>query len=71
MAPRVEAPDDALVDGALRTMGWSRDVLDDVLASALADAGARHLVLPLRSRALLADLSYDLDPCGRCAPTRT
>ena len=59
--PRVEEPDGALVDGALATMGWRREVLDPALGPALADAGARHLLLPLRTRELLAALTYDFE----------
>ena len=61
VVPRVEQPEGALVDAALATMGWRRDVLDPALEPALADAGARHLVLPVRTRDLLADLSYDYE----------
>lgn len=61
VAPRVDKPDGTLVDAALATMGWQRDVLDPTLEPALADAGARHLLLPLRSRDLLGDLTYDFD----------
>jgi PhzF family phenazine biosynthesis protein len=57
--PTVEGADDALVDAALATMGWRREVLDPTLEPALADAGARHLLLPLRTRELLAALTYD------------
>lgn len=70
VTPRVDDAPDGLVDAALGTMGWSREVLDPALPPAVADAGARHLVLALHSRALLADLRYDfaaLQPIARDA----
>jgi len=59
--PRVDAADDDLVDDALATMGWDRSVLDPALPTAVAAAGARHLVLPVATRADLAALDYAFD----------
>jgi PhzF family phenazine biosynthesis protein len=49
-----------LVDAALALFGYTRDDLDPRIPPALAHAGADHLVLALRSRALLAAMRYDL-----------
>lgn len=57
--PRVEAPDD--VAAALAALRWSADDLDPTLPPRVAFAGARHLILGARTRARLADLSYDFD----------
>lgn len=52
---------DGLLSAALHTMGWSAEVLDPAIPAGLAYAGAWHLVVPLASRARLAELSYDFD----------
>ncbi len=59
--PRHEPVSDALLDGALAALGWSRDDLDPLLPPARAFAGAWHLVLAVRSAARLARLDYDFD----------
>jgi PhzF family phenazine biosynthesis protein len=50
----------ALVDAALALFGYTRADLDPRIPPALAHAGADHLVLALRSRALLAAMRYEL-----------
>ena len=50
-----------LVDEALQLFGLDRDALDSRIPPALAHAGGNHLVLALRSRALLAAMRYDLE----------
>jgi PhzF family phenazine biosynthesis protein len=59
--PTVDAADPALVDAALGAMGWRHTVLAEGLPVAVADAGARHLVLPVATRDLLAALRYQFD----------
>lgn len=54
------APAD-VVERALALFGYQHDDLDPRIAPALAHGGAGHLVLALRSRALLAVMRYDLD----------
>lgn len=50
-----------VVERALALFGYRQDDLDPRIPSALAHAGAGHLVLALRSRALLAAMQYALD----------
>jgi PhzF family phenazine biosynthesis protein len=57
--PHVEDADD--VAEALAALRWSADDLDPALPPRVAFAGARHLVLAARTRARLAELSYDFD----------
>lgn len=52
--------DGALLE-ALAAFGWAADELDPGLAPAVAYAGAWHLIVPLRDRAVLAALDYDFD----------
>lgn len=52
---------DATLQEFLLTFGWLTDALDELIAPAIAYAGAWHLVLPLRDRTLLAGLDYDFD----------
>jgi PhzF family phenazine biosynthesis protein len=59
VAPRVEDAGD--VAAALAALRWSEDDLDPALPPRVAFAGARHLVLAARTRARLAELSYDFD----------
>lgn len=59
--PRHEPVPDALLDGALGALRWSRDDLDPLLPPARAFAGAWHLVLGVRSAARLARLDYDFE----------
>ena len=57
--PRHVPADDALVDAALATLGWSRADLDPAIPPARAYAGAWHLVLAVREAGRLAALDYD------------
>lgn len=59
VATRHERADEALVDGALAALRWSRDDLDSSIPPARAYAGAWHLVLAVRQRERLAALDYD------------
>lgn len=61
VAPRVSEADRRLVTEALTALRWSPDDLDPGYPAAIADAGARHLVLVTRTRQRLADLDYDFD----------
>jgi PhzF family phenazine biosynthesis protein len=65
VAPYVEEPDPALVVGALEHLRWDPGALDAELPPLVAYAGARHLILPCRSRERLADLDYDFDALKR------
>ncbi|MBP0444007.1 PhzF family phenazine biosynthesis protein [Roseomonas sp. SSH11] len=59
--PTRSAPADAaLVAGTLALFGLDGSALDHRIPPALAEAGARHLVLALRDRADLAAMRYDL-----------
>ncbi len=51
----------ALVDEALALFGYTAADLDLRLPPALANGGADHLVIALKSRELLAAMRYDLD----------
>jgi len=51
----------ALVPTALELFGYEEGDLDPALPPAVAQAGARHLILALRSRGRLAAMTYDLD----------
>jgi PhzF family phenazine biosynthesis protein len=57
---RSESASAALVDAALALFSYTRDDLDPRIAPAIADAGARHLVLSLNSREKLKAMTYDL-----------
>ena len=63
--PRVADAPPPLVDEALAALGWGRDALDPAMPPAVAFAGASHLVLCLRQRATLAQLSYDVERLAR------
>ncbi len=52
---------DAMVDGALKLLGYSRDDLDPRIPPARAHGGADHLILALKDRRKLAAMDYDLD----------
>jgi len=58
---RSAAADPALVDAALALFGYTRADLDERIPPALAHGGNDHLVLALKSRALLARMDYALD----------
>jgi PhzF family phenazine biosynthesis protein len=51
----------ALVESALALFGYEEDDLDPRIPPALAHGGADHLVLALRSRALLGAMRYELE----------
>ncbi|RHY33952.1 hypothetical protein DYB32_001264 [Aphanomyces invadans] len=53
-----------VVNDALALFGLSDDDLDKTLPPGLANGGADHLILALRSRVALAAMKYDLE-CGR------
>jgi PhzF family phenazine biosynthesis protein len=63
--PQVEDAGDDLVDDTLAALHWSRSRLDPAFVPAVAYAGARHLVLMVRSRAMLADVDYDFERLRR------
>lgn len=50
----------AFLSDALALFELEKDDLHPALAPVIADGGARHLILPLGSRKLLADMNYDL-----------
>lgn len=53
--------DDADLDALLTCFGWDRDALDAALPPAVGFGGARHPVLALRDRAILAAMDYGFD----------
>ncbi len=53
--------DPQLVEAALRLFGYEQVDLDNRIPPALAAAGARFLVIALKQRDSLRDMSYDLD----------
>ncbi|PJJ57825.1 PhzF family phenazine biosynthesis protein [Mumia flava] len=59
--PSVEPADPDLVDEALGALRWDRADLDPAYPLSVADAGARHLVLVVRTRDRLTRLAYDVD----------
>jgi PhzF family phenazine biosynthesis protein len=59
--PWVDDAADDLVDETLAALGWSRAHLDPASVPAVAYAGARHLVLLVGSRQVLADVDYDFE----------
>jgi PhzF family phenazine biosynthesis protein len=68
--PTSSAPASAeLVKDALSLFGYTQDDLDPRIPPALAHGGADHLVLCLKTRALLSAMKYDLK-AGRVLMTR-
>jgi len=57
---RSEPAKPRLVTDALALFSYSEDDLDQRIPPAIADAGARHLVLALNSRQRLSAMNYDL-----------
>jgi PhzF family phenazine biosynthesis protein len=55
------AADQELVSNVLALFNYSENNLDPRLPPAIAEAGARHLVLALASRELLSAMHYDLE----------
>lgn len=56
---RQDEPTHALLDATLRTLGWTRDLLDPRIPPMRAFAGAWHLVLAVREKGTLDALDYD------------
>lgn len=54
------APEELVAD-ALALLGYTRADLDERIPPALANGGAKHLILALDSRAVLQRMSYDLN----------
>ena len=63
------AADPQLVVDALSLFGYASEDLDPNISPALAQAGATHLVLALRTRKALRDMAYELD-AGRTLMNR-
>jgi PhzF family phenazine biosynthesis protein len=59
--PRVDDAVDDLVDEALSSLGWTRAHLEPGSVPAVAYAGARHLVLLVATRDILAGVDYDFE----------
>jgi len=56
-----EAVDAAALSDALALFALNSDDLDPVVPPAMVNAGAQHLLLPLRDHRLLRDMSYAFD----------
>jgi PhzF family phenazine biosynthesis protein len=65
VSPTVAPASDDLVDEVLAACGLERTDLDDAHTPVVAFAGARHLLLVLRSRVLLAAIAYDFERVRR------
>jgi PhzF family phenazine biosynthesis protein len=63
--PSVGPISDAALVEALAALGWSQDDIDPALPPREAFAGAKHLIFGVRSRELLAGMSYDFDRLRR------
>lgn len=50
-----------VLEAVLEAFGWGPHHLDPERAPVVASAGARHLLLPVRSRAVLAEMAYDFE----------
>jgi PhzF family phenazine biosynthesis protein len=61
VTPSVGPVDATLVREALAAFGWTDEDIDPLLPPRASFAGAHHLVLGVRSRALLAAMSYDFE----------
>jgi PhzF family phenazine biosynthesis protein len=61
VVPSVHDAPESLLDEALGALGWARADLDASLPPHIADAGARHLILAVTSRPLLARMAYDFE----------
>jgi PhzF family phenazine biosynthesis protein len=61
VAPRVKDPPEGLVEACLETLHWSPEDLDPSYPPKLANAGAEHLILVVRTHERLLDLHYDFD----------
>ncbi len=58
---KFEFADDATKAEALQIFGFSDKEMDNDLPVAFVHGGSKHLLLPLKSRAPLAEMSYDFD----------
>ena len=67
VAPAVEDVDAAPLRAALAALRWSAADLDPRLPPRIAFAGARHLLLAVRTRERLAELDYDYDALAAVA----
>jgi PhzF family phenazine biosynthesis protein len=61
VTPAVTDASGAVVAEALAALGWTPEDIDPDLPPRISFAGAHHLVLGVRSRELLAGLSYDFE----------
>ena len=61
VAPRIAEPPEGLVDACLAALRWTPEDLDPSYPPMLANAGAEHLILVVRTRERLRDLHYDFD----------
>ena len=59
--PKFEWPSDTLLKDALAALGWNLDDLDSNIPPARAFGGNWHLVLAVKSKQCLDDLSYDFE----------
>jgi PhzF family phenazine biosynthesis protein len=59
VATRTRPADSAELDAALEALRWRHEDLDPTYPPHVASAGANHLVLAVRDRAVLAALDYD------------
>jgi PhzF family phenazine biosynthesis protein len=61
VAPRVTTPPEGLVDACLDALHWAPQDLDPSYPPMLANAGAEHLIVVVRTHERLLDLDYDFD----------
>lgn len=61
VAPRVQEPEPGLVAATLAALRWSAADLDPDYPPRVANAGAEHLILVVRTRRRLQELDYDFD----------
>jgi len=61
VAPRVSDPPEGLVEACLEALHWAPEDLDPSYPPKLANAGAEHLILVVRTHQRLSDLHYDFD----------
>ncbi|HZA73987.1 MAG TPA: PhzF family phenazine biosynthesis isomerase [Propionibacteriaceae bacterium] len=61
VAPRVVDPPEGLVEACLEALSWAPEDLDPSYPPKLANAGAEHLILVVRTHERLRDLHYDFD----------
>ena len=59
--PKFEPASHTLLNDALSALGWSLDDLDNTIPPARAFAGNWHLVIAVKSKQRLDDLSYDFE----------